>query len=216
MHPKTIYTPKHRGVSLAENRQGLEAIKKDRGGKIWRDENPNVKPNNGKMKKNLFGIASVFVLLVIASAYGESPEAKKISIGSQMPQIKISNEQNTVELGRNTSERFTLITFWESLDAESRIACSKYDNFIKTNDEAKEKIDFIAINFDKSDILRQQIIDVDNLSEASQFTLDNNTAIVLRSSFSLDRGMGSVLVNPDGTVATFNPTVEQLKTVMKS
>ena len=163
------------------------------------------------MKKFLFGIALVFSLLVIATGFTENPADKKIGINSQMPVFQVSNQTNSMTVG-NQADNYILVSFWDSSDAESRLACTMYQGII--NNDVNSNIEFVAINFDINVDLFAEIVRIDNLDTNLQYRLDSNTAMQLRAIFDLDKGMGSVLVAPDGTIAAFNPSSEYLKALM--
>ena len=166
------------------------------------------------MKKFIFGIASVFVIAILATAFGNNPDSKKIKIGSQFPSIVLTNTYTTISPADNGSQHFTLITLWTGRDAQSRLACTEYNNFFKLNPEAASKIDYAAINFDRSRTLRDEIIRIDGLDANTQFEADNITAMTLGDALDLDLGMGSMLISPEGKVVAFNPTVERLKALI--
>ena len=162
------------------------------------------------MKKILFGIAVLFAVLVFATGFDVTPESKKISIGSDMPVVHLSNQKTKLDVG-TSSDRYILMTFWESLDAESRIACSKYNTYFSHNKPEGLNVDFVAVNFDKDETLCREIIAIDNLDADTQFRLDNFQTLGLKAAFELDHGMGSVLVDPTGKIIAFNPSVSELE-----
>lgn len=163
------------------------------------------------MKKILFGIALVFSLLVIATGYKANPASKVLGRGSDVPAIRLSNADNTTVIGRSTGH-YTLVTFWTSSDGKSRAACNNYDRLINGK-QRSTNVKFVAINMDRSNTLFNEIVYVDGLTASSQYRVDEQAAIELNTMFRLDRGMGSVLIGPDGRVAAFNPDAALLRSI---
>lgn len=164
------------------------------------------------MKKFLFGIATVFTLLVFATGFNAAPDSKKINIGSEMPGGHLANAETSVNFGGSNSGRYMLITFWESLDAQSRIDCNLYDNYFQSKNN-EGAVDFVAINFDKDATLFNEIVTNDSLDKQRQYRPDNNLSMELRTAFELENGMGSVLIDPRGIIVAYNPTLAYLSTL---
>lgn len=162
------------------------------------------------MKKIIFGIALLFSVLVIATGFTENPANKKVNIGSTFPTVRIHNTEGVTTLGDRKSH-YTLITFWESSDAQSRMECNIYDKALSSSENAD--VEFIAVNFDGTKTLFDEIVTIDNMQQQRQYHVTGQTAMELRAIFDLDKGMGSILLAPDGTVAAFNPSVDYLMTL---
>lgn len=160
------------------------------------------------MKKFLFVIALLVVLVAGTSAYNE--ERFDTVPGDTAPLFEVSDNGRSISLGELRG-RYALITFWDSTDAASRVACSQYSTVIANTPGLDTQIAFVGINFDDSRALFEEIVRTDGLDQSSQYRVDDDTADALRARYGLDAGMGSVLIDPEGRVVTFNPTPESLK-----
>lgn len=166
------------------------------------------------MKKFIVGFALVIALFVFASAFTDDVTKKKVTIGSTVPTFVIFNNAKSLNIGE-PSDKFTLVNFWKSSDAESRVACNQYDALLADDAELKEKIEYVAINLDGSEILFNEIVAVDGLDASKQYRINSNAVIDLTSEFNLDKGLGAVLITPEGVVESFNPTPESIKRLRK-
>lgn len=164
------------------------------------------------MKQVVFAIALVVMSLVIATGFTSNPARKAIYVGASAPQIVLENDDNAMTVGR-TSSRYTLLTLWKSTDAESRRACRNYDRYVVNDFEKAQNLDFVAVNMDTVSALFTEVVKVDNLEKRHQYRVDPNTAIELNAMFELDRGMGSMLISPEGKIIAFNPSIQYLESL---
>ncbi len=159
------------------------------------------------MKKILLSIAFLSVLIIGTSGFNE--ERFDTAIGDRAPIFEVTNTHGTTTVG-GLDSRYTLVTFWDSTDAESRMACRFYD---RLTDKSNSKINFVGVNFDGSEALFDEIAACDGLDMTRQYHVSNEAARELRARYGLDNGMGSVLLAPDGRVVAYNPTEEYLESV---
>lgn len=161
--------------------------------------------------KNLLFICAVLVILLSGTS-GYNEERFDTMPGDEAPLFEVTENDRTVSLS-DFRGRYTLITFWNSSDAASRMACSQYSTTIDATPGLNDRVAFIGINFDESRALYEEIVRIDNLDPTTQYRVDGNKAERLRASYGLDAGMGSILIDPEGRVVMFNPTAESLKTL---
>lgn len=158
------------------------------------------------MKQFFFSVALATILLTATSGYNE--DSFTAEIGGKAPQLNVSNQSQTFSL-EDESGHYTLISFWDSSDAQSRVAMGQYQAIIGGNTE--NSIELVGINMDESEVLYEEILKADGLNESNQYRVEGDAADRLRARYGLDEGLGSVLVGPDGRVVKFNPTAEDLK-----
>ena len=159
------------------------------------------------MKKTFFLVALLSVLFMTTSALNE----KRFDIlpSSFAPIETVENDYNECTIGGVTG-RFTLVTFWDSSDAESRQQVNEYVAIIHKNSDLSKKIDFVGINFDEDEIFFDEIVDNDNLDVKSQFHVKGSQAQDIIESYCLENGFGTILVGPRGEVIGYNPDLETL------
>lgn len=164
------------------------------------------------MKQFLLGIAMVFMLLIGATGFTNDNAEKSIGIGAKVPKVEIANSASSVTLGEETPQ-YLLVTFWRSDDARSRMTCNEYEHLVTSEKDVDAKVDFVAINMDESETLFHEIVVIDNMNVNTQYRLDDEAGHILNRAFNLDKGMGTVLIAPDGTVEAFNPSANYLRTL---
>lgn len=160
------------------------------------------------MKKILFVIAFLVVLVVGTSGYNE--ERFDTDRGNEAPLFEVSDNGRSIALGELRG-RYALITFWESSDAASRSACSAYSAVIANTPGLSDQIAFIGINFDDSRAIFEEIVRIDGLDQSTQYRVEGDAADQLVDQYGLTDGMGSILIDPQGRVITYNPGPEMLK-----
>ena len=140
-------------------------------------------------------------MLVVVTGFNHNPENNRITIGDTVKAFEIENATSHFTVGSD-QDCLTLVTFWESCDAESRRACNFYNNLLCDS----ENIRFVGINMDPSEILFNEIVKTDGINPFNQYHIsDGSTIYALRGAFGLESGMGSVLIDQQGKIIAFNP-----------
>lgn len=160
--------------------------------------------------KKTFLIAALFIgVLLFAGGYAESRHHKPI--GLHAPAIALEEADSVINLDRMRGD-YVLLTFWSSTDAVSRQATNLYTAWERHNPEADLKM--IGINFDDSQALFREIVRRDSLVNDQQFHISGERAKELSDKYGLDQGFGSVLINPEGRIVAYNPSPDELTTLI--
>ena len=73
-------------------------------------------------------------------------------------------------------------------------------------------IEIISVNLDKSKLLMQEIIEIDNLHSDMQFHIENPSKInSIRKTFRMNEGLRTFVINPQGKLTIADPTEEELR-----
>lgn len=160
------------------------------------------------MKKTLFNVVSACLFLVFLTAYGSNPTDDRI--GYLAPNFIVKNEICEKEI-QQMKGKYVLLTFWNSVDVNSRIANMQYDRAVRQLDG----IDYVAVNFDRSQGVYNEIVKNDRLNVSSQFYGQVGVNSRLYSSYELGRGMKTLLLDKTGKIILENPSVQQLKDLVK-
>lgn len=161
--------------------------------------------------KNFFFIVAILTVLFTGTS-GMNEERFDTQPGAMAPIFEVANSANTVSLS-DLRGRYTLVTFWNSTDAASRMACNEYNALVDNDHALNGHIAFLGINLDASKTLFEEITKIDDLNKDSQYHVEGDVARHLVSLYGLDKGMGSVLIDPHGKVVTYNPSPEFLKSI---
>lgn len=164
------------------------------------------------MKNFISVMCVVCTILIATTSFNENTSQIRFEAGQKFPPVSISNDSTSFVLGE-TSQSFVLISFWRSSLAESRLACNAYDAFFKNSSSETDGIWFIAINTDKNEDLFHEIVYCDGMNTRRQFPLSDvygvNTDALRRAS----SGFYSVLLNRQGDILCFNPSVDYLSSL---
>ena len=110
------------------------------------------------MREFVIFIGLIGSLIAFQSAFNaESIDSK---VGSYAPNLTVTDDDSTFTL-TNYRGKYVILNFWSSDDAESRIRNINLNNFI--NKHKDDKVVFASINFDRSEKLFKEIVNVDNL-----------------------------------------------------
>lgn len=155
------------------------------------------------MKKAFLKIVTVCLFFFLLSAYSSNPADNKP--GYIAPNFSVTNSTGTKEL-QQMKGKYVLLTFWKSIDAESRIVNIQYDRAIRNS----ENIDYIAVNFDRSYGVYREILKQDGLNEEMQYYGIDGDYSRLFSRYELKHGMKSLLIDKSGVIIAENPSPQEL------
>lgn len=157
------------------------------------------------MKKLVSTIALFAVMLIITSAKDSSMSC--LTEGDKAPALRVENSVRTIDLSDCEGE-YVLLTFWSTSDAQSRKDCNAYSAWFKQN--APKNLRHISVNFDFERILFDEIVKLDDLDASAQFNVQGIAAANMQEAYNLQEGYGSILIDRDGYIKCFNPSVNEL------
>lgn len=152
------------------------------------------------MNKTLI-IILIFIGLVL-TAYGVADSDFRTSLGRTAPELYVPSDTGSVSL-KDLRGSYVLLNFWSSTDAPSRHAANEYTAWLRRHPESDLK--FLSVNLDQSPALFREIVRADSLMPATQHYVGGDTARVIVDQYGLDRGLGSMLINPQGKIIAHNP-----------
>lgn len=158
------------------------------------------------MRKFLLTAISAIVLLVDSSAYYPTTSG---CIGKDAPNFTVTNDSATIEI-KKLNGHYVLLSFWSSIDPKSRIANKTYNDLIAATNS---NVEYVAVNFDPSSKVFDEIVKIDDLNTATQFHIDSNTLSTIWDNYNLRDGYISILINPNGKIVEQNPSVENIKAI---
>ena len=160
------------------------------------------------MKKTLMLIAAACVVVISLTSYNLNPTGNRL--GYIASNFTAENEMMRFEL-QQSKGNYVLLTFWSSVDAESRIANVQYDRAVKDLDG----VEFVSINFDRSYGVYREMLKIDGVNTAKQFYDCKGEDGNLYLLYGLKRGMKSLLLDKTGKVVAENPNVNDLRNLIE-
>ena len=156
------------------------------------------------MKKQLLLIVIAAFIFIFTSARYETPADSRI--GYTAPGFSVENDGSKVEL-QKLRGNYVLVSFWSSTDAESRIATIAYDRLARNHAE----MEFVAVNYDPSAAVFDEIVKIDALAAESQFRDAEGSASSIYKAYRLEDGYCSMLISPEGKIVAVNPSEETIE-----
>ena len=161
------------------------------------------------MKKFLLTVASALVLLlVVPSAYSPTDTI----IGKDAPNFEVVNGNRVVEIEK-LKGRYILLSFWSSVDPKSRLANKAYNDVAADETAAME---YVAINLDPSAKVFEEIVKIDGLNALNQFRPKADNTSLIEDGYGLRGGFVSFLINPKGEVVAQDPSIDEIKALVKA
>ncbi len=155
-----------------------------------------------KKSRRLFvSLSLLFILFASSSSVNDTDTL----VGSHAPNFTVSNGEHSMSL-QDERGNYVLVSFWSSLDPDSRITNMEQDRAAKHN----ERIKHLSINYDKSYKVYQEICKLDQLEGNSQFYGSNDEGKKLLTVWRQENGYSSFLIDPQGTIVAVNPSLAML------
>lgn len=159
------------------------------------------------MKKSLLVVVSLFLLVLFgSSSSGVDADAR---IGLQAPNFAVSNVAGVTAQLQNCRGRYVVVTFWSSVDPESRMANIEHDRVAAGN----VRLAHIGVNYDSSEGVYREIVKIDSLDSDTQFYGNTIQGQALLATWHQEAGYSSYLIDPQGRIVAKNPTAAMLKRI---
>ncbi len=128
-------------------------------------------------------------------------------VGRQAPALELTQNGKAVDLSQWRGE-YVLLSFWSAVNAPSRRDINVYTAWERSHPQSGIKL--VGVNLDPSDNLFKSIVASDRLSADEQYTIPADKLQDAERNYGLERGLGSVLIGPDGKIVSQNPTEGEL------
>ncbi|MDR2810506.1 MAG: thioredoxin family protein [Tannerellaceae bacterium] len=146
-------------------------------------------------------------VLLYMSAASKDVNMEGLSPGDRAPRIKsLGNERNFNF--RNHSNRYTLLNFWATYNAESRVRNIKLSN--EVGKISSGKIALCSISLDESESVFSETIRIDKLDETTQFHETEGKNSKLYRTYNLKKGFSNFLIDEKGVIVAKNITPDEL------
>ena len=156
------------------------------------------------MKRILSIVVILVTVLSLLSAF--NPYKKGLKTGNIAPEIELCDTTLRVADG------YTLLHFWASYDAPSRIANIRYNRVVEELGDARLR--YVAVSYDRNAALFSEIVKRDGVNTACQYYDQSGKSSSLYEHYRLNKGFTSYLIAPDGTIAAENPSPQTLANIL--
>ena len=156
------------------------------------------------MNKTLLTIAISGLLLLLTSAYYTAPADSRI--GFKAPSLVLDNNNGLSPLQQHRGEN-VLVTFWTSVDVQSRLDNMRYDRLSRQDGASYVHV---SVNLDRSESVFSNIVVLDNLDRSAQFTATVDAQEGIIKGWRLDEGYHSFLLDGQGKIIAVDPDEQTL------
>lgn len=160
------------------------------------------------MKRIVSIVVVLVIVLFLLSAF--NPRKKGLKAGNIAPEIELC-DTTLCSFGLADSG-YTLLHFWASYDAPSRIANIRYNHAIE--ESGNTQLRYIAISYDRNAALFDEIVKRDGVNAACQYYDKSGKSSSLYERYRLSKGFASYLISPDGTIVAENPSPQTLANIL--
>lgn len=161
------------------------------------------------MKKFIF-LLTTLVAFVLMFTSASGTVASDSRIGSKAANFTIGNDSSVVTLSQFRG-KCVLLSFWSSADAVARLENMRYSKLAQSND----KLEMLAVNFDRSRALYNEVVLADSLDTSSQFYCEQQDRKQFDQRWGTAEQFNTYLIDPRGVVVAVNPSEKELKAAIK-
>ncbi|MDR1645286.1 MAG: thioredoxin family protein [Tannerellaceae bacterium] len=161
------------------------------------------------MKVKAYVLAGMAVLLYLSAAPKEV-RTEGLSPGDLAPRIESLENERDFNF-RNHSGRYTLLNFWATYDAESRVRNIRLANV--SGKMSRNRVVLCSVSLDESPSVFSETIRIDRLDRATQFHETKGKNSTLYRRYNLKKGFGNFLIDENGVIVAKDLTPEELAEV---
>ena len=157
------------------------------------------------MIKNVKPIFVVLVLSSLVSFNEPSTSTEKLSLGDKAPELVLGNDTQLLNL-QNAKKDYTLLSFWASYDAASRMENARMDHLVANS----ANVNMISISFDSYKSVYQASIKQDKVDASEcHWEMEGENSKIFKS-YDLKNGFKNYLVDKNGVIIAKNLTADDL------
>lgn len=160
------------------------------------------------MKKIFSFVVILMVLILLPSAL--APQRRGIKLGCVAPEVTLGD---TVLLSSLTNNKnYTLLHFWASYDATSRIVNRQYSRLVEQYDSTLVR--YVAVSYEHYPVLFDEIMKRDKLSIDNQYYDPAGRSSTLYEQYRLNKGFATYLIDTQGTIIAVNPDKTTIENIL--
>lgn len=183
-------------------------------------------------------IAAFAILFTSLSAAVD--DRRVAAYGKEAPAVVVERDGASQALEAMRG-KWVVLSFWASTDPVSRLTQNRIASIVKSGDERdhngigndaeiefktpagvyslgnQTKVEVLSVNFDRSEPLMNEIVNLDNLLESSQTRVKSKEEIKrLCEAFEMNSGLRSFIIDPEGRLVMADPDEESLRKLLAS
>lgn len=163
------------------------------------------------MIKNVkwFFVVLIFSSFISFSFEKEGVPTEKLSVGDKAPALVLCNETQPLDL-RAGDGNYTLLSFWASYDATSRVKNAALSKEVQEYTCVK----MISVSFDHYVSVYRQALRQDEIQLAESYVETGGANSEAFQAYGLENGFGNYLLDSKGVIVAKNLDAEELSSYL--
>lgn len=154
------------------------------------------------------GLMLAVVLLLISAGTPDQTLTEGNRVGYLAPRFELSNTDQRSMFETQEEGTYTVLSFWASYDAPSRVKNLKFLNQVK---HYGDKIRMISVSLDDNKIIFEETTQRDGLSQIPHLMANSELRKKLIKDYDLKKNLKSFLIDSKGVIISANVTPEEIK-----
>lgn len=156
-----------------------------------------------------FFVVLVFSSFISFSFEEEGVSTEKLTVGDKAPELVLCNEAQPLDL-RAGNGNYTLLSFWASYDAASRVKNAALSKEVQENTRVK----MISVSFDHYASVYRQAIAQDAISLPESYVETEGANSDAFQTYGLENGFANYLLDDKGVIVAKNLSAEELSSYL--
>ncbi len=148
------------------------------------------------------------LLLSLSAIRLEDNFNQELKVGEQIVEMGQMTTKTCNILPKKSSNRFMLVHFWASYNAESRVENIRWNKFF--NETVSDKIGYRAVSLDLDKAIYEQTLAIDGIEDSSQLWVQLSRRNEVIGRYALDNSLHTYLVDENGLICLVDPSLEEL------
>ena len=159
-----------------------------------------------KLKTSVLTAVVIFTILSSATSDRQGL-VEGTKPGDLAPRMKSLENEFDFQF-QNKAGRYTLLSFWATYDAESRLRNVQIWNSIERMDS--DKIQMISVSLDPNEMIFNETVKIDNISQAKAFHASSAVKTEIIKRYQLRKRFTNFLIDDQGVIVASNITPQHL------
>ena len=156
-----------------------------------------------------FFVVLIFSSFISFSFEEEGIRTEKLAVGEKAPELVLCNQTQPLDLRTGDGE-YTLLSFWASYDATSRVKNAALSKEIR--DDARIKM--ISVSFDHYASVYHQAVRQDGIQLPESYVETEGANSKAFQAYGLENGFGNYLLDSKGVIVAKNLSAKELSSYL--
>ena len=156
-----------------------------------------------------FFVVLIFSFFISFSFEEERVSAETLTVGEKAPELVLCNQTQSLDL-RAGDGKYTLLSFWASYDATSRVKNAALSKEVRDYDRIK----MISVSFDHYASVYRQAVKQDGIQLPESYVETEGANSKAFQAYGLENGFGNYLLDSNGVIIAKNLDADELSSYL--